>query len=50
VGVNKQNILKAMEETLEKSGKLPENSPYGDGDAAERIDKIIESEIATSSL
>ncbi len=50
VGVNKQNILKAMEETLENREKLPENSPYGDGDAAERIVKIIESEIATSSL
>jgi len=50
VGVNKQNILKAMKETLENREKLPENSPYGDGDAAERIVKIIESKIAASSL
>ncbi|MEM2463760.1 MAG: UDP-N-acetylglucosamine 2-epimerase (non-hydrolyzing) [Candidatus Bathyarchaeia archaeon] len=45
VGVNKENILKAIERTLNSPKKLPEKSPYGDGNAAQRIVEIIESEI-----
>lgn len=48
VGVKKQGILKALEKTLENQEKLPDKSPYGDGDAAEKIIKIIESEFAAA--
>jgi UDP-N-acetylglucosamine 2-epimerase (non-hydrolysing) len=46
VGTEKQNILEAIEKTLENNGKLPTNSPYGNGDAAEKIVKIIKSELS----
>ncbi|MEM2439757.1 MAG: UDP-N-acetylglucosamine 2-epimerase (non-hydrolyzing) [Candidatus Bathyarchaeia archaeon] len=49
VGVNKQNILKAIERTLNNRKELPQSSPYGDGNAAEKIVKIIENEIAAAS-
>ncbi len=45
VGTEKQNILKAVEESLEDRQELPTDSPFGKGDAAERIVKIIEEEI-----
>ena len=45
VGTEKQGILKAVEESLNNRKRLPMDSPYGKGDAAERIVKIIEEEI-----
>ena len=42
VGTNRKRILKAMKETLKNSRKLPTTSPYGNGNAAEKIVKIIE--------
>ncbi|MEM3641584.1 MAG: UDP-N-acetylglucosamine 2-epimerase (non-hydrolyzing) [Candidatus Bathyarchaeia archaeon] len=44
VGTEKQGILKAIEEALENPKELPINSPYGMGDAAEKIVKIIKDE------
>jgi len=41
VGVEKQGILKAIEQTLAKENKLPKTSPYGDGAAAKRIVQIL---------
>jgi len=46
VGVEKQQILEAMERTLNRSKKLPEKSPYGDGNAAENIVGVIKEELA----
>jgi UDP-N-acetylglucosamine 2-epimerase (non-hydrolysing) len=37
VGTEKRDILTAIEDTLNKRGKLPETSPFGDGNAAEKI-------------
>ena len=48
VGVNKEDILKAIERALNSREKLPEKSPYGDGNAAKRIVEIIESEFANA--
>jgi UDP-N-acetylglucosamine 2-epimerase (non-hydrolysing) len=45
VGTEKESILKAVKETLENQCKLPEESPFGKGDAAEQIVKIIEEEL-----
>jgi UDP-N-acetylglucosamine 2-epimerase (non-hydrolysing) len=45
VGTEKQNILKAIEEALENQKELPADSPFGKGDAAEQIVKIIDKEI-----
>jgi len=45
VGTDKQDILEAIEETLEKQNDLPLNSPYGDGKAAEKIVEIIKYEL-----
>lgn len=42
VGVNKNNILKALNDSLDKSQTLPLTSPFGDGRASEKIVKIIE--------
>jgi UDP-N-acetylglucosamine 2-epimerase (non-hydrolysing) len=44
VGVEKKNILYAMEATLKNPRKLPKKSPYGDGHAAERIVRTIREE------
>jgi len=41
VGVEKNRILKGMEQTLSNKGALPCISPYGDGNAAERIVRIL---------
>jgi len=46
VGVEKQKILKAMEVTLKHRKMLPEKSPYGDGNAAEKIVRIIREELS----
>jgi UDP-N-acetylglucosamine 2-epimerase (non-hydrolysing) len=45
VGVEKQGILKAIETTVQKR-ILPIASPYGKGDAAQRIVTIIKEELA----
>jgi UDP-N-acetylglucosamine 2-epimerase len=36
VGTEKQNILKAMKEALERRKELPAKPLYGGGDAAEK--------------
>jgi UDP-N-acetylglucosamine 2-epimerase (non-hydrolysing) len=46
VGVEKNGILRAMERTLDQPKQLPEKSPYGEGNAAKKIVKIIEDELA----
>ncbi|MEM2953004.1 MAG: UDP-N-acetylglucosamine 2-epimerase (non-hydrolyzing) [Candidatus Bathyarchaeia archaeon] len=48
IGTEKQAILKAMEEALKNPKELPINSPYGDGDAAEKIVRIMNDEALTS--
>jgi len=47
VGTDKKDILRALEETVEKETSLPETSPFGDGTAAQKIIKIIEKNFAT---
>ncbi|MEM3612920.1 MAG: UDP-N-acetylglucosamine 2-epimerase (non-hydrolyzing) [Candidatus Bathyarchaeia archaeon] len=42
VGTEKQNILEAIKGTLDNQKELPTESPFGRGDAAEQIVKIIE--------
>jgi UDP-N-acetylglucosamine 2-epimerase (non-hydrolysing) len=42
VGVDKQNILAAMEKALNEKRLLPKTSPYGDGTAAKKIVKILQ--------
>jgi len=46
VGIEKDNILVAITETLKKKVALPDKSPFGDGDAGERIAQIVERELA----
>ena len=41
VGVEKNGILTAMEQTLMGKRELPQASPYGDGSAAKKIVKIL---------
>ena len=45
VGVRKNSILQAIEETLNDRKELPKKSPYGRGDAGTKIAKILASEI-----
>jgi UDP-N-acetylglucosamine 2-epimerase (non-hydrolysing) len=45
VGTDKNKALTAIKEALKKRGELPSKSPYGNGDAAERIVKIIQNEV-----
>jgi len=45
VGVEKQKILGAMERTIKRRNELPEKSPYGDGNAAEKITRILNEEL-----
>jgi len=45
VGVEKQSILKAMNWVLKQPRELPNKSPYGDGNAAKKIVKIIRKEL-----
>lgn len=44
VGVERQAILSNIKSLLENPPKLPENSPYGDGKAGEKIAKILSEE------
>ena len=46
VGVEKHCILDAMKRTLKHPKELPRKSPYGDGNAAEKIAEIIKEELA----
>jgi len=46
VGVKKSEILKAMEMTLEHPKRLPQKSPYGNGDSAEKIVAIVKEDLA----
>ncbi len=46
VGVEKKKILTAIKRTMENRKELPEASPYGDGNAAEKIVRIINEELA----
>lgn len=41
VGTEKTTILQAINQTLNTHPQLPQHSPYGEGDAAERIINII---------
>ncbi len=47
VGTDKKDILRALEEAVEKETSLPETSPFGDGTAAQKIVQIIEKNFAT---
>jgi UDP-N-acetylglucosamine 2-epimerase (non-hydrolysing) len=44
VGVNSKALLSAIERTLDRKRKLPTDSPYGDGKAAEKIVDFLVSE------
>jgi UDP-N-acetylglucosamine 2-epimerase len=44
VGTGKQKTIEAIKKALECQKELPIRSPYGDGDAAEKIVKIIKHE------
>lgn len=46
VGTEKHAILDAMKRFLKHPNELPRKSPYGDGDAAEKIAKIIREKLA----
>ncbi len=48
VGVEKQKILGAMKRMLDNRKELPKTSPYGDGNAAEKIARIVNEELAFS--
>ncbi len=45
VGTERQEILAAVETALTRQKELPYTSPFGDGNAAERIVEIIQKEI-----
>lgn len=47
VGVEKEKILSAATEILKEKLKLPETSPFGDGEACEKISKIVMEELGT---
>ncbi len=44
VGTKKSDILTAIEAAMEDQRKLPETSPFGDGDAAEKIVATIQAD------
>lgn len=41
VGTEKHAILTSIAETMKRKKTLPRTSPYGNGDAAEKIIKIL---------
>lgn len=45
VGTDKNKALAAIKKALKKHDELPHKSPYGNGDAAEQIVKIIQNEV-----
>jgi len=48
VGTDKNKVLTAITEALKKREELPSKSPYGNGDAAEKIVNITQKELFTS--
>jgi len=48
VGTNKPRILKAIDEALDQRNRLPNISPYGDGNAAHRIAEITKKNMTYS--
>jgi UDP-N-acetylglucosamine 2-epimerase (non-hydrolysing) len=46
IGLEKREILNAIKRNMGKAKKLPTTSPYGDGNAAEKIVKILREELA----
>jgi UDP-N-acetylglucosamine 2-epimerase (non-hydrolysing) len=46
VGTEKRRMLEAMEKTLEDPKILPEKSPYGEGNAAEKLVEILKQDLA----
>ena len=42
VGTKKSDILTAIEAAMDEREKLPETSPFGDGEAAEKIVGVIQ--------
>jgi len=44
VGTNKKSIINAIKEFMDKPRKLPEKSPYGDGNASKKIISILTDE------
>ena len=45
VGTSKDEALSAIREVLKQRADMPSNSPYGNGDAAEKITNIITTEV-----
>ena len=45
VGVKKNNILQAVEETLNNKKELPKKSPYGNGDASAKITGVLATDL-----
>jgi len=45
VGTERDNILTAVTEILEEKVKLSMKSPFGDGDAGEKIAQIVKKEL-----
>lgn len=41
VGLDPKNVLREVEDALKRRRDLPKSSPFGDGDAGERIAKIV---------
>jgi UDP-N-acetylglucosamine 2-epimerase (non-hydrolysing) len=48
VGTEKHKILEAIQTALSKRKPLPDNSPFGDGKAAEKIVNIIQKELPST--
>jgi UDP-N-acetylglucosamine 2-epimerase (non-hydrolysing) len=48
VGTKKRDILTAIEATIDNRRKLPETSPFGDGDTAQKIVDTIKEEILSN--
>ena len=46
VGTDKNKILAAIHEAIEKEEKLPSVSPFGDGTAAQKTVEIIKKDFA----
>jgi UDP-N-acetylglucosamine 2-epimerase (non-hydrolysing) len=48
VGTGKHQILTAIKTAIENKKQLPEKSPFGDGNAAEKTTQIIKKELFTT--
>jgi UDP-N-acetylglucosamine 2-epimerase (non-hydrolysing) len=49
VGTEKKEILKAIDKTINDTNQLPTRSPYGNGDAAQKITEIVKNLLADST-